>query len=107
MLKNQRNKTKYYNINESKKPRNIVQALHLPKLLNLNPRSAMNKIDSITRFIEEENIDVVFISETHERENKRLEDHIKLDTHTIISNLHQRQAKEKGGRPALVVNRYK
>ena len=67
----------------------------------------MNKIDSITRFIEEENIDVAFISETHERENKRLEDHIKLDTHTIISNLYQRKAKDKGGRPALVVNRDK
>ena len=67
----------------------------------------MNKVESITRFIEEENIDVTFISETHERENKKLEDYIKLDNHTIVSNFYQRQAKNKGGRPALIVNKVK
>ena len=45
----------------------------------------MNQIDSITRYIEEENIDVAFVSETCERENKRLEDH---------TNLNQRQDNE-------------
>ena len=107
MFQNQRNKIRNHDISKIQKPRNIIQALQLPKLLNLNPRSAMNKLESITRFIEEENIDVAFISETHERENKRLEDHMKLDTHTIISNIYQRQTKEKGGRPALIVNRKK
>ena len=67
----------------------------------------MNKTKQISRFIEEENIDVAFISESHDRENKRLEDHIKLNTHSVISNLYQRPTKEKGGRPALVVNKVK
>ena len=67
----------------------------------------MNKTEQISRFIEEDNIDVAFISESHDRENKRLEDHIKLNTHSVISNLYQRPTKEKGGRPALVVNKVK
>lgn len=85
----------------------IFQAMYLPKILNLNSRSAMNKIQQISRFIEEEEIDVAFISESHNRENLRLEDEFKLDTHTVISNIHQRPSKEKGGRPAIIVNRYK
>ena len=67
----------------------------------------MNKVEQIARFIEEEDIDVAFISESHDRENKKLEDIFKLDTHTVISNIHQRPDKEKGGRPALIVNKYK
>ena len=67
----------------------------------------MNKIEQISRFIEEENIDVAFISESHDRENMRLEDNFKLATHTVISNIHQRPSKEKGGRPAIIVNKYK
>ena len=62
----------------------------------------MNKIQEITTFIEEEDIDIAFISESHTRENKKLEDNIRLETHTVISNLHQRS--EKGGRPAIVAN---
>ena len=30
-----------------KRPENVVQALELPKVLNLNPRSAMNKLDEL------------------------------------------------------------
>ena len=67
----------------------------------------MNKTEQISRFIEEENIDVAFISESHDRENKRLEDNITLDDHIVISNLFQRPTKEKGGRPALIVNNKK
>ena len=70
--------------------------------MNLNPRSAMNKVEELKAFIEEESIDVGFISESHDRENKRLEDHFNLENYKVISNLHQRS--EKGGRPALIVN---
>ena len=49
------------------------------------------------KFIEEQSIDIALISESHDRENKRLEDHIKLSTHTVISNFYQRPTKEKGG----------
>ena len=87
-----------------KTPQNVFQALHLPKVLNLNPRSAMNKIQEIKTFIEEVEIDVTFISESHDRENKKLEDHMNLPMHQIISNIYQRPTKEPGGRPALIVN---
>ena len=50
----------------------------------------MNKVEQISRFIEEEDIDVAFISESHDRENMKLEDIFKLETHTVISNIHQR-----------------
>ena len=71
--------------------------------MNLNPRSAMNKLEQ-KLFIEEEKIDLAFISESHDRENRKLEENMKLDNHTIISNIHQRSTNEKGGGPALIVN---
>ena len=52
----------------------MFQALNLPKVMNLNPRSAMNKLEQIKTFIEEEEIDLAFISESHDRENKKLEE---------------------------------
>ena len=73
--------------------------------MNLNPRSAMNKIEELKTFIEEEEIDVAFISESHDRENKRLEDHFDLEDHEVISNIHQREG--KGGRPAIIANKNK
>ena len=90
-----------------KRPENVFQALHLPKVLNLNPRSAMNKIEEIKTFIEEEDIDVTFISESHDRENKKLEEHMNLPMHQVISNIHQRPSKEPGGRPAIIANKNK
>ena len=67
----------------------------------------MNKTEEISIFIEEEDIDIAFISESHDRENKRLEDHIKLEDHVVISNINQRPTKEKRGRPVLIVNKKK
>ena len=67
----------------------------------------MNKLEHIKVFIEEEDIDVAFISESHDRDNKRLEDNIQLDNHTVISNIYQRSVNEKGGRPALIVDNKK
>ena len=84
-------------INRSNK---IFQALQLPKIMNLNPRSAMNKVEELKTFIDEESIDVAFISESHDRENKKLEEDFNLENYKVISNLYQRA--EKGGRPALM-----
>ena len=85
-----------------KRSNKVVQALNLPKVMNLNPRSAMNKIEELKTFIDEESVDVAFISESHDRENKKLEEHFNLENYKVISNLYQRT--EKGGRPALIVN---
>ena len=49
-----------------------------------------------------QSIDVVFISESWERENLTLEKIFDLDDHTVISNVSQR--KGSGGRPAIIAN---
>ena len=83
----------------------MKQAINLPKVMNLNPRSCMNKLRELENFIDEEEIDLAFISESHDRENKKLEDNIYLENHVVISNIHQREG--KGGRPVLIVNNKK
>ena len=90
------------NIKKSKK---LIQALNLPTVMNVNPRSVYNKADEFKKFVEEEKIDCVFMSESWERPDKPLNDLIDLPSHTIISNPHQR--KEIGGRPALIINNEK
>ena len=87
----------------------LLQSLHLPKIANINPRSIYNKVDEFCTFVSEEEIDVVFMSESHERwyptkkgEDQTLNELISLEDHIVISNPCQR--KGKGGRPALIVN---
>ena len=80
----------------------LVQALSLPTLCNMNPRSIYNKIDEFHEFVKEEEVDVIFISESWEREHLPLDKIIHLEDFVTISNVSQRR--EVGGRPALVVN---
>ena len=90
----------------------LVQALQLPKVINLNPRSIYNKVNEFCVYVEEEEVDIIFMSESHERwyctnrgEDQTLENIINLEDHIVISNPSQR--KGKGGRPALVINNVK
>ena len=55
--------------------------------------------------VKEEEIDIVFMSESWERENCTLDEIIKLEDHSIVSNVYQR--KGTGGRPAIIVNNKK
>ena len=80
----------------------IFQALSLPILCNMNPRSVYNKIDEFHAFVEEEAIDLLFMSESWERDYLTLNEIIKLEDHVVISNVSQRSG--KGGRPALIAN---
>ena len=80
----------------------MLQALDLPIVVNLNPRSVYNKIDEFHALVEEEDVDITFMSESWEKENKTLHDIINLDDHIVISNVHQRRG--VGGRPALIVS---
>ena len=82
-----------------------VQALNLPNVININPRSINNKVESFKTYMIEEEVDLAFISESHERETQPLVDSLKMEGFEIISNVHQRRG--KGGRPALVVNQNK
>ena len=93
----------------NKPPKNIerfAQALKLPKLCNLNPRSIYNKIDDFTALVEQEELDLVFISESWERQNISLKEVLNLPSNfEVISNVYQRQ--EAGGRPAIIANKAK
>ena len=55
--------------------------------------------------MKEEDVDIIFMSESWERESKTLDEIINLEDHIVISNVHQR--KGVGGRPALIVNKKK
>ena len=52
--------------------------------------------------MEHESVDLLFMSESWERESLKLKEIIKLKDHTVISNVFQR--KGAGGRPAIIVN---
>ena len=71
----------------------LLQALQLPVIANLNPRSVYNKIDEFHDFIKEESVDLLFMSESWEREHLKLNEIIHLDSHTVISNVYQRRGK--------------
>ena len=88
-----------------KNQKKLQQALILPTLSNINPRSIYNKCEEFHTFVKEESVDLIFLSESWERENLTLKDIIKLDNHEVISNVFQR--KEMGGRPAIIVDKTK
>ena len=88
-----------------KRSNKIVQAINLPSIANINPRSVYNKVKEFHTFVLQKEIDVVFMSESWERENLTLQDIINLEDNTVISNVFQR--KGKGGRPAIIVNNKK
>ena len=90
------------NLKIVKRTEKICEALHLPKVLNLNPGSIYNKIEEFVTFVQEEKVNLICISESFERETLPLENVIKLDGYKVISNVHQR--KGEGGRPAIIVD---
>ena len=104
MFREQRKKKQilFQNIKVIKRSEKIYQALKLPKVLNVNPRSLYNKKNEFCTFIEEESIDLACISESFERKNFTLEKLLKLENFKVLSNVYQREG--KGGRPAIVVN---
>ena len=74
----------------------------MPSICNINPRSIYNKNIEFETLVKEEELDCIFMSESFEREEKTLNNLIKLDDHVVISNVNQR--KGKGGRPAIFAN---
>ena len=85
-----------------KRSNKLLHALYLPTIINLNPSSIYNKVDEFHTLVEEEEADIIFMSESWERENKTLNEIINLPDHVVISNLNQRRG--VGGRPALIIN---
>ena len=62
----------------------------------------MSEFDTL---VSQQDIDLVCMSESWEREHLTLDKIITMDNYTIISNVHQR--KGKGGRPAIIANHKK
>ena len=77
-------KEKNYKTKNEKKSNRFRQALDLPILCNLNPRSIYNKTDEFHELVKEEDIDVVFLSESWEREYLPLDQIIQLEDHVVI-----------------------
>ena len=102
---NAKNKENKENIPKMKKSNNLYQALNLPTLCNMNPRSVYNKLNEFHTFVEEEQVDCIFLSESWERDYLTLDKVIKLEEHTVVSNVGQRNG--KGGRPAIIANHKK
>ena len=67
------------NLKVIKRSNKLCNALFLPVIANLNPRSIYNKVDEFHTFVGEYEIDIVFMSESWERGNLKLSEVIKLD----------------------------
>ena len=93
------------NIKTIKRSNKCLEALELPTVINLNPRSVYNKVDEFHTLVSELAVDLVFMSESWERESLTLDQIIDLENYQVISNVYQRTG--MGGRPALIINESK
>ena len=105
MIKTEPNKILHKNLKTIKRSNKLIEALVLPRIININPRSVYNKVIEFHNFVKEESIDCIFMSESWEKPENPLDDIINLPSHMVISNPHQR--KGIGGRPALFINQDK
>ena len=71
-------------------------------MINLNPRSVYNKVNEFHSLVSELSVDLIFMSESWERESLTLDQIIDLENYQVISNVYQRTG--VGGRPALIIN---
>ena len=62
----------------------------------MNPRSVYNKVHEFHEFVVNEDVDIVFMSESWERENKTLNELISLEGYQVVSNVHQRRGQWGG-----------
>ena len=78
------------NLKTIKRSNKLIETLNLPIVMNVNPRSIYNKCEEFHKFVKEETVEVIFMSESWERPEKPLQEIINLPDHTVISNPHQR-----------------
>jgi hypothetical protein len=82
--KNVRNRN---NVQVIKRSNKLIQALDLPTICNLNPRSVFNKIDQFQNFVKEKVVDLIFMSESWEREGITFDKIVNLEDHSVILNV--------------------
>ena len=82
-----------------------MQAINLPVVININPRSIYNKSEEFSLLLEQYSADLICMSESFERENRPLQELLQLEDYEIISMVKRRDF--KGGNPAILVNKQK
>ena len=88
-----------------KRNNKLVDAVNLPVIVMLNPRSLYNKQSEFRTLIEQSETDVCFISETWDRSHNNgalISDLLEIEGFKWVQNVVQR--KRKGGKPALLIN---
>ena len=97
------------NVKTIKRSNKVGEALELPSVMNINPRSVYNKPEELQALITEEDIDCTFLSESWERPDLTLEQLLSEleDNYRVISNPYARTQGRTGGRPALIIKKDK
>ena len=90
---------------KSIKSNKYEDALTLPTILNLNPRSIYNKTVEFKEFIDNHEVEIICMSESWERNENSVEQLLDLKYFDVISNVHQRTG--RGGRPLIIANNKK
>ena len=80
----------------------LLAAVHLPVVVNLNPRSIYNKVEEFKIMMSQLDCSLCFLSESWDRNNLGLDEIIQIENYKIIKNVSQR--KGKGGKPALIIS---
>ena len=76
---------KHRNVKTLKRSNKVIEALDLPSVINLNPRGVYNKVGEFHTLVNELAVDLVFMSESWERENLTLDHIIDLDNYQPLS----------------------
>ena len=84
-----------------KRSNKLLEAVQLPIVVNLNPRSIYNKAEEFKIMMDQLDCSLCFMSESWDRDNLGLETVIHMDGFKVIKNVLQR--KGKGGKPALII----
>ena len=82
-----------------------MQAINLPVVMNINPRSIYGKSEEFSLLLEQYSADLICMSESFERENRPLQELLQLDDYEIISMVKRREF--RGGNPAILINKQK
>ena len=82
----QKNHINHKNLKTIKRSNKNLQALDLPSVINLNPRSIYNKKNEFHTLVNELSVSLIFMSESWERENETLDEIIELENYEVISN---------------------
>ena len=85
-----------------KRSNKLLAAVHLPVVVNLNPRSIYNKVEEFKIMMSQLDCSLCFLSESWDRNNLGLEEIIQIENYKIIKNVSQR--KGRGGKPALIIS---